>query len=219
MLDLYIFDRKLRLLTLDAIEKIEVSLKAQIDDVMSTKYGCFRYNKQELFTLENETFQEMYGKIMEKITITKEKSGLAFIRAYNQKYYEEKFLPSRMALESCTIGSVSLILSILNREDVKEIAGMYVTSYKDLRRWIQFAVNVRNVVAHHERLWNRNFNAKPRKNDVVFKHKYKVENGEVISNFFNFSLIVHHLLWCISPNNDWLQKLEYLFDEYPTIPK
>ena len=43
VLNVYIFDRKLRLLTLDAIEKIEVSLKATISDYMSMKYGAFWY--------------------------------------------------------------------------------------------------------------------------------------------------------------------------------
>lgn len=35
ILDSYIFDRKLRLLTIDAIEKIEVSLKTNISNSMS----------------------------------------------------------------------------------------------------------------------------------------------------------------------------------------
>jgi abortive infection bacteriophage resistance protein len=35
---LYIFDRKLRLLTLDAIEKIETSLKANINDYMTKEF-------------------------------------------------------------------------------------------------------------------------------------------------------------------------------------
>ena len=167
MLDLYIFDRKLRLLTLDAIEKIEVSLKAQIDTLMSTKYGCFRYTDTSLFKMKNKVFIEMYQRFLENVQTTKEKSNLLFVQAYNQKYTEESFLPSWMMLESCTIGSMSAILTLLNREDIRSIANFYNTSYKDLRKWTQFIVNVRNYSAHHERIWNRNFGVRARKNDIL----------------------------------------------------
>jgi abortive infection bacteriophage resistance protein len=36
---------------------------------------------------------------------------------------------------------------------------------------------------------------------------------------FNVVLIIHYLLKCISPNNDWLAKLKTLFTEYPDISK
>jgi abortive infection bacteriophage resistance protein len=224
VIDLYIFDRKLRLLTLDAIEKIEVSVKSQIDSKMSTKYGCFWYTDSSLFTLKNKVFIEMYQHFIENITITKEKSNLLFVKAYNEKYDEEQFLPSRMMFESCTIGSMSAILTLLNREDTKDIAKTYSTSYKDLRKRIQFIVNVRNYSAHHERIWNRDFGVRVRKNDVVFQKKYTLEETqknsfEVVPNFFNFILIVEYLLQQISPNNDRLQRLEALFNEFPTIPK
>lgn len=224
VLNLYIFDRKLRLLTLDAIEKIEVSVKSQIDNVMSPKYGCFWYTDISLFMMKNKVFIEMYQHFMENIQTTKEKSNLLFIKAYNLRYNEEEFLPSRMMFESCTIGSMSAILTLLNREDTKAIASFYNTSYKDLRKWIQFIVNVRNYSAHHERIWNRDFGVRARKNDVIFQGKYILEESrdrvfEVIPNFLNFTLIINYLLQQISPNNDRLQKLEALFNEFSDIPK
>ncbi|MDR0860748.1 MAG: hypothetical protein LBO09_07420 [Candidatus Peribacteria bacterium] len=36
---------------------------------------------------------------------------------------------------------------------------------------------------------------------------------------FNVVLIIQYLLECISPNNDWLERLEALFVEYPDISK
>jgi abortive infection bacteriophage resistance protein len=103
VLDLYIFDRKLRLLVLDAIEKIEVSIKAQIEEVMSNKYGCFWYTEKEHFALETAGEAGKYDRFMDKAKETKELSTLTFVQAYNEKYFEEEFLPSRMVMESCTI--------------------------------------------------------------------------------------------------------------------
>jgi abortive infection bacteriophage resistance protein len=178
VLDLYIFDRKLRLLMLDAIEKIEVSIKAQIEEIMSNKYGCFRYTEKEHFALGTPNEAVKHDRFMEKAKETKEQSTLTFVQAYNEKYTEEEFLPSRMVMESCTIGGVSRIFSLINGGDAKEIAKTYNTYYVDLRKWLQLVVNVRNISAHQERLWNRKFITKPRVNDVIFKEKYQLQEIE-----------------------------------------
>lgn len=49
ILDLYAFDQKLRLLVLDAIERIEVSLRARWANVLSLRYGSHAYARPELF--------------------------------------------------------------------------------------------------------------------------------------------------------------------------
>jgi abortive infection bacteriophage resistance protein len=71
--NLYEFDEQLRILTLEAIAKIEVSLKAQLD-IMSIQYGCFRYTDEKYFTLNDEKSKEIYDKF---INIAKEKKGKA----------------------------------------------------------------------------------------------------------------------------------------------
>lgn len=221
VLDLYIFDRKLRLLTLDAIEKIEVSVKSQIDNIMSTKYGCFWYMEKELFSLDTKTEENDYENFLSKTIEIKEKSILTFIQAYNHKYKEEKILPARMMLESCTLWGISLLFRLLKTNDAKDITQVYNTYYVDLRKRLQLIVNARNISAHHERLRNRKFITKPRVNDVIFKWKYilqkESEKIEVDPNFFNLTLIIHYLLNSISHNNDRLDRLERLFNKHPDI--
>ena len=47
--DLYKFDRKLRLLIFDAIERIEIALRTQVIYQLSHKYGSHWQNKKNIF--------------------------------------------------------------------------------------------------------------------------------------------------------------------------
>lgn len=49
ILDLYTFDRQLRLVTVDALERIEVALRTAITDVMCTSYDPFWYVEPNRF--------------------------------------------------------------------------------------------------------------------------------------------------------------------------
>ncbi|MDO4997341.1 MAG: Abi family protein [Neisseria sp.] len=72
VLDLYVFDRELRLLIMDAIERIEVAVRSQISNVMALsldengqKYGAFWY-------LEGRHFQQKYEHMKLLFSIEKQ---------------------------------------------------------------------------------------------------------------------------------------------------
>jgi len=221
--NLYAFDERLRELALQAIAKIEVSLKAQLD-IMSIQYGCFWYTNEQHFALNDEKSKEIYSNFINIAKEKKEKATSTFWKAYREKYNKEDFLPSRMLLEECMIGEVVNLYKLLNIKDSKQIASNYATYFVDLRKRLQLIVNVRNISAHCARLRNRIFIIRPRTEDVIFKTSYPQEIGgngklEVISNFFTFTLITNYLLQQIVSENLWLKKLEELFNEFPNVTK
>jgi abortive infection bacteriophage resistance protein len=103
VLDTYVFDRKLRLLTIDAIEKIEVSLKANISNYMSLQGGCFWYLEQGLFDLNEPWKAKIYADMVDHINNIKIRSSSVFVGAYNEKYSKESYLPSWMVFEEFTL--------------------------------------------------------------------------------------------------------------------
>ncbi|EKD44653.1 MAG: hypothetical protein ACD_71C00057G0006 [uncultured bacterium (gcode 4)] len=222
--DIYIFDRKLRLLTIDAIEKIEISLKANINYRMSLLGGCFWYKDNDFFDTSEDWKLEIYNKLNSHIQEIKDKSSAVFVTAYFEKYTSETHLPSWMLFEELTIGEVSNLYKILKKEYRQEIANVYGTYNIDLWKWIQLLVNLRNISAHHARLWNRRYISKPRTWDVIFKKHYQTKDNlfwglDVIPNYYNASLIIHYLLGTINKNFSWVDDLENLFSEHPNIPK
>jgi abortive infection bacteriophage resistance protein len=98
----YEFDRELRLLTLDAIERIEISLRANINDYMSENFGIFWYLDKKLFLLNTDKKISIYNKLLLKIEKIQKKSGSIFVKHYFKKY-DEKKLPSWMLFEELTI--------------------------------------------------------------------------------------------------------------------
>jgi len=224
VISLYKFDRKLRLLMLSTIEKLEISIKSIINTVMCKNHNPFRYIQENVFKEKlDKDWNNIAIKTLDIIKWKKSKSASMFVKAYNEKYVQEEHLPGWMLVEELTLWEISTIYSILQDTDAKEIAMYYQTYVLDLERRLQVLVNIRNISAHHSRLRNRKYTAKPRVNDVIFKHRYiieKNENGwkEVVPNFYNVCLILHYLLDTIAPNHHFIDQLQELFDEFPWVP-
>lgn len=222
VLNLYIFDRKLRLLTLDAIEKIEVSFKANINDYMSEKFWCFWFLDESLFSLEKQENKDLHKWFIDIVKRIQKDEKAIYVKEYFKKY-DEKFLPGWMVFEELTIGNISTILNILKSEHSKEISKNYNAYYVDVRKWLNLITQVRNISAHHSRLWNNGYKVRPRVQDTMFKGKFILEelNGkqEVKSNYYNSFLIIDYLLNSINKWLSWTDDLKSLFAEYPEVPK
>jgi len=218
--NLYIFDRKLRLLVFDAIEKIEVSLKANINDYMSKGKWVFWYKNEENFVVWfkwRSKFERLVNKIKEKNTGKDSEIVKNFFHKYN-----EDSLPSWMLFEELTIWEVSTIYKFLDKKDQEVVSGYYkINDFLDFWTWIVLLNKLRNISAHHSRLWNKRYNVSLKVNDNIFwdvlrKWKNPKNNNreEVISNFYNSVLIINYLLRHIKNSLSWIDDLESLFKEY-----
>lgn len=225
VLDYYILDRKLRLLVLDAIEKIEVSLKANLNNTLSEEAWCFWYTKEKFFNLNKEKNKDWYKWILEKNWKLKEKflneKSSSYVKNFFQKYSSEDFLPSWMFFEELSIWDIEKLFRILDREKRVKIATKFNTYEKHFITWISLITVIRNICAHHWRLWNRKLIIKLKTDDVKFRNYFQIEENnwkkEVISNFYNSSLVISYLLKMINKNFHWIDDLEKLLNEFPNL--
>src|SRR5690606_35199096 len=90
--DRYYFDRELRLLIFDALERIEISVfRSHLVEFFSSKYGAFGFLERNSFRQDEiENFHEDFLKFSE---VTKERSSSDFVKAYRSKYTSESHLP------------------------------------------------------------------------------------------------------------------------------
>lgn len=108
ILNLYIFDRKLRIEFLDALEKIERSLKARLTHVLSHSYGKFCINMSEYFV-----------SIQPRINEELERSREVFLKTYKKKYRDE-YYPIWMIMEVLSLGTtLNVLLNSPTRERKK----------------------------------------------------------------------------------------------------
>lgn len=205
ILDCYVFDRKLRLLVIDAIERIEIAIRTVITNEMGLKY------KDAHWYLNKSLFISKF-KHDDLIQSIKRQTNERFIRHYHKKYSTPPLPAIWMVAEVLSLGSWSMIFAHLkDREDQKIICSHFGISYKVMQSWLHSLTYLRNLCAHHTKLWSRNFTLKPM---VAVGY---VKQLMVVNRFSSQAAVLKIFLDVISPGSEWAKHLRNLINEHPTI--
>ena len=126
-------------------------------------------------------------------------------------------------MEVISFGTLSKIYSILKTEEQKnvihKIKGINNTVFKN---WLHSLSVVRNICAHHSRLWNKTLGVKFEvPNKIESFKKIKDENGKYLNDKLFFTLsIIEYLSSCIGEDEiDFKEKIKQLLQKYPHIDK
>lgn len=212
IVDLYVFDRKLRLLVIDALEKIEVAIRATISQSMSEKFGPHWYLSEAPF-IPTFAYSAFLDRLKKDIVHdhARKPARQTFIQHYYDKYSEPELPPSWMVFEVLSVGTVSKIFKNIAREHQKPIARVYGLDTGILASWLHALSYLRNLAAHHQRLWNRKYTIKP-----AIAKKAPVDLSQQ-DRFYAQAVMIQVLLRKISPGTIWGARLFDLFNEYPSI--
>lgn len=216
VLDCYIFDRKLRLLVIDAIERIEVAIRTVINNELSMKYGAHWYLNKDLFLKRlkhNELIQTIKRETLQEIrSPNQHKKRERFIQHYFDKYNHPELPPSWMIAEVLSLGAWSIIFSnLINREDQKIICRYFGVNYVVMTSWLRSLTYLRNLCAHHSKLWSRKFTLKPL---VASSYKPLLKNN---SRLVAQAAILKIFLDVVSPDSNWIEHLHQLIAKHPKI--
>ncbi len=154
--NIYKFDRELRLLVLRQLEKIEVAVRAKMIYTLSHSKGAFWY-------LDSANFSKpiKHAETLTKIGNEYSRSDEEFIQAFKAKY-SDPMPPSWIMLEVSSFGTLSALYSyLIPCIEKREIANYFGLSDKVLSSWLHSIVYLRNICAHHARLWNREMQIQP----------------------------------------------------------
>lgn len=220
---LYVFDKKLRLLTLDALERIEVALRADIAHNLGEQ-DPFAYLKPDLlsenFAKEAGDKTGLPGHVewmkAQANQVTRSKED--FIKHNKGKYGHP--LPIWIACEVWDFRTLSELYSGMRPEDQDVIARKYgIQSGKTLASWFRSLNYLRNVCAHHSRLWNRNIVDQPQKPPrgiaTELQVAWKPGNEHIVARPFLLLCICQKLIDTINPTSSWWQRLSELLSEFP----
>ena len=209
--NLYCFDRELRVLIIQELEKIEVSIRAKMIYLLSHQNGAFWYQDATLF--KN---QINHSKTLVSLDSEYRRSDADFIVAFRSKY-SNPLPPSWMLLELTSFGTLSSLFSNLKPTRTKRnIANYFGLDENTFASWMHSIVYIRNVCAHHSRLWNRVMSIQPIK--PITTRKTWLINSAVANNktYFILSMILY-LLQTINPNNSFSQRFQTLLEKYPNV--
>ena len=209
IVQLYVFDKKLRLLALDALERIEMAVRVDIAHILGKKDPQAH---EQADKLDGNFAKKIIKKVIKKgrnkgetehqIWLDKHSQLLhrarkePFILHHNHAY--QGIIPIWVAIEVWDFGCMSRLYAGMAYSDKTAIAQKYRVTAKQLEQWLRSLNFIRNVSAHHSRLWNANIleQSAPIKLD---------EKWTVLVNhrpFFYFC-IMQHMLKVICPNSSW----------------
>lgn len=214
--DRYCFDRRLRVMVLDAIERIEVSLRTKLVYLFSHQYGPFGYcDDQNLPKLKMKDFLDWRLSLQEETNRSKETFKTHFFAKYGTSH---KVLPLWMLAELMSMGSLLTFYKGSSPQLKRQVAGEFGFSDELLHSWLRSLNAARNICAHHGRFWNRTLGYPPllpKPKRIPEWHgdtKPRTDRSGVIL------LICRDMLRKISPTSKWHERVEALLDEYPEIP-
>lgn len=213
---LYVFDKKLRLLALDALERIEMALRVDVAHLLGEKDSCAHMNPDCLhgnFAKKSITKGLNKGRTEHQVWLEKYDTMLSrsrrepFIAHHRAKY--NGCLPVWVAIEVWDFGLLSRLFEGMQFADKNRIAAKYgLADGEQLAKWLKSLNFVRNVSAHHSRLWNIN----------VLELSVRPSHWPQMNHSrpFMYFAIMAHLLAVICPNSSWTQRLMTLIDDFPT---
>lgn len=210
ILEHYIFDRELRLLVMDALERVEVSLRTRWAYHLAHAYGPHAHLQKNLFK-ENWNHLENINALKETVG----RSSEIFIRHFSK--YDEELPPLWVVCEVMTLGQLSKWYANLRHgSDRNAIAHAYDLDEVNLTSFLHHLSIVRNHCAHHARLWNRLFPFAwklPRKRPADLQASFNQMDGK---RLYNTLVMLAYLMDSINQNT-WKQRLANLFVKHPQV--
>ena len=234
---IYEFDRELRLLVSDAIERIEVGLRARLvsattmeplhspatasPDAPPPTWGPHWYLDATRFhpKFDHDKFiasvEKEVGVKYDPITRSRllpASHAEKFIEHYYAKYGNPHLPPFWMVAEVLTLGSLSLLYNGLADSSLKaRIAQPFGLTAKVMASWLHSLSHLRNICAHHGRLWNRTFSIAPK----IPPRLAPTINAP--NRFEGHSTLLVEMLRVTAPADNWKAKFQALLARFPEI--
>ena len=207
---IYYFDKKLRNLIFYAIEKLEVYFRTAYayHTAMSSDLRVFGYTQKDKMYCPDRHIE-----ILESIRTDVKRSKEVFVEHFFT-HYEEEDLPVWMMVEVISFNTLSRLYGNLKASEQKKIAKGVGLAPGVLAGWLHSLTYVRNLCAHHARVWNKILAIRPKipRRNPTFQ---SLDNKKI---FFVLSMIRYLLERIDGDEYDFGKALVALLGEFPEIP-
>ena len=214
------FDKRLRMHLLDGLETIEISVRVAIAHRLGKIDPLAHLNPELLdgrFTsvqahLNVSGHQSWIKRFHEKLSESKED----FVNHHYEQYGGQ--LPIWVAIEVWDFGMLSRFFAGMASRDKNAIAIQFgAHDGKTLTSWLRMFNFVRNVSAHHSRLWNRRNPETPvlpsldRCRSLSQLHTHPDSKSKLFGCLCCLALILRH----IASESTWTSELKMLMRTFP----
>lgn len=210
-LNMYRFDRQLRLMMFNQIEKIEVAVRSAIVNITSRETGNPFWMTDPNCFYDNNQFQKALQFIDDELLKSKED----FIEHFRNTY-SDPYPPSWMLAEILPFGVLTRIYDNIKSNQIrKQIAKEFSLNVPVFMSWLTIVTVTRNNCCHHSRVWNRTFALRA----LTMRRMTRPWITAPINQqkvFFSLC-VIKYFIDIIVPQNDFKSKICVLLAEYPEI--
>ena len=193
ILTLYRFDKKLRLLLFNEIEKIEVAIRSVLANIGCQELGDKYWITKPEYFANPEKFKQTLAIIDKELTSSKED----YIDDFRLNFIED-YPPAWMITEILSFGNLNYIYSnIASNRLMKQIAGYFGLKPQVFTSWLTVLLNP----------------AEPRKTANVWLSALNVDKKRIYYRL----CIIRYFLVSVSPENNFNEKLLDLLADFPSI--
>ncbi len=217
VIERYNFDRRLRLILFDAVERIEIALRTKMIYYLSLSYGALWYLDDSLF-VDKDKHSEHVEHLKREFKYSQE----IFIKDHKRKSPNTDAEAWKI-MEVASMGTLSKFYKNLNHqlpEKSKIAKDMGLNLHKELSSWLEAFVYVRNIIAHHSRLWSRNMVKRPvdKINNPI--GIWFINSLEPVQKKKPFLIISSMLYICntVTPKHQIKNRLLELIGNNPNVP-
>ena len=230
IVDIYAIDKALRDCISDAPGAVEISFRSAVAYHFAEAHGAFGHTTKDNFDRRfampridsnGKARPSLYDEWHEGLISETERSNELFVQHFKAKYSQFPDLPIWTALEICSFGTLSKMFKNMLRLDMKPIAARYSLQASTLDSCMHSFVYVRNICAHHSRLWDKMFAISPqlppgRKWDVVRNANNKIYAIAMLINW-----MLAHDSFERKTHSEWKIRfaaiVDSLFERFPDL--
>lgn len=210
-LNLYRFDKKLRLFLFNEIEKVEIALRSTLANLVTEETGDIFWMTNEALFANKEKFRRTQDLVDKELRNSKEEFILHF-----KKKYSNPYPPAWILVEILPFGVVTRMFeNLADNTFRKKIAARFGLTVPVFTSWITVVTLTRNACCHHARVWNK-------ENAICPMIPRRLNGRWITSNvspkriYFDIC-IIKWFIDRVSPNNDMQEHLRSLLAQYPMI--
>ncbi|MBI6549844.1 Abi family protein [Xenorhabdus sp. VLS] len=220
--DLYLFDKKMRLLMMDALERIEVFIRSIIAHEMGSIHPLSylhdeHINRNKLVNKKDKNKPSPRKGWLEKQQKKIDSSKDDFIKWHKTEY---EGIPFWVVIETWDFGLMSKYYDMLKgtyQDIILSKLGIPKGNGPIFANWLSAMNVLRNRCAHHSRIWNKNNEPKLRKLDHEYFNTLNLEES-AYNKMYGMITVLWFLIKNIGPGSNWLNNVAELIIKKPNLP-
>ncbi|MEA1015582.1 Abi family protein [Sphingosinicella sp. LY1275] len=203
--DLYGFDRDLRRLVMRGSEHVEVALRGSWAYQLAQDTGSHGYLDRTLYS-DHAEFRDGVRKLKRAVKFSSE----TYIEHYRQTYDTPPLPPIWMVAEMMSFGQLSRWYSNLDDRALRNrISGPLGLPETVLVPLVRHVSDIRNICAHHGRLWNRGFLQPPKlaKKPADLNATLDLTANQAPAKLYNALTMIAYVVRTVAPESNWARDL------------